>query len=111
MTESMQNEIAEEIIFHHDSPWFSGHFPDNPILPGIAQLSIVFEAVRNAAKNELQIFEFKRVKFKLIIKPDDKLEIKAIQDEKDDSTYSFMISVKGEVACSGIMITKSKLEV
>ena len=110
MTELMQNEIAMEMTFHHDSPWFSGHFPDNPILPGIAQLSIVFEAVRNAAKNELKILGFKRVKFKQIIKPDDKLEIKAIQDERDASTYSFTISVKGEIACSGIMITKSEIE-
>jgi len=111
MTESMQNEIAAEITFHHDSPWFSGHFPDNPILPGIAQLSTVFEAVRNAAKNKLKILEFKRVKFKQVIQPDDKLEIKASRGERDASTYSFTISVKGEVACSGIMVTKNEIEV
>jgi len=110
MTELMQHEITAERTFHHDSPWFSGHFPDNPILPGIAQLSLVFEAVRNSAKNELKILEFKRVKFKQVIKPEDKLEIKVIQDKGDASTYSFMISVEGEVVCSGVMITKSEIE-
>lgn len=109
MTEHIQNEIASEITFHHDSPWFSGHFPDNPILPGIAQLSIVFDAVQNATKNELKIFEFKRVKFKKLIRPGDSLEIKAIQDKRNASTYSFMISVEGEVACNGIMTTKSEI--
>jgi len=108
MTESMQNEITSEVTFHPDSPWFSGHFPDNPILPAIAQLSSVFEAVQSTMKSELKLLEFKRVKFKQIVKPDDRLEIRAIRDEKDVSTYSFMLSIKGEVACNGIMITKSK---
>jgi 3-hydroxymyristoyl/3-hydroxydecanoyl-(acyl carrier protein) dehydratase len=110
MIETLQKEITSEMAFHSDSPWFSGHFPGNPILPGIAQLSIVFEAVRSAVKSEIQLLEFKRVKFKQTVKPDDRLEIKAIRDEKNDSTYSFMISVKGEIACSGVMITKSKFE-
>jgi hypothetical protein len=31
------------------SPWFSGHFPDEPILPGIAILSMVSEVIRQVA--------------------------------------------------------------
>jgi len=29
-----------------DSPWFDGHFPENPILPGIAQLEMAIDAIR-----------------------------------------------------------------
>ena len=28
-----------------DSAWYAGHFPDNPILPGIAILAMVEEAI------------------------------------------------------------------
>jgi len=110
MTETTLSEIVSETTFRPDSPWFSGHFPGNPILPAIAQLSIVFEAVRNAVKSELTILEFKRVKFKQTVKPDDRVEVRVIRNEKNASAYSFILSVQGEVACSGIMITKSKFE-
>jgi 3-hydroxymyristoyl/3-hydroxydecanoyl-(acyl carrier protein) dehydratase len=34
-----------------DSPWFDGHFPEDPTLPGIAQLEMAVDAIR-LAKNE-----------------------------------------------------------
>ncbi|MBA4368904.1 MAG: hypothetical protein C0403_14850 [Desulfobacterium sp.] len=110
MTETRvsQNVFLSTREFNQDSLWFSGHFPDNPILPGIAQLSIVLDMIQQTTTKKLFIKEFKRVKFKQLIKPNDPLEIQADQSQKEPDTYSFMIKVRGETACQGIMTLKSK---
>jgi len=107
-THMTQNSFFSTREFRRDSLWFSGHFPDNPILPGIAQLSVVLDMIQQAATTKISIKEFKRVKFKQIIKPDDLLEIQAVRSETEPDTYSFMIQVRGETACQGVMILKSK---
>ena len=103
-----QHTFVSKKTFSHDSPWFSGHFPNNPILPGIAQLSVVLDTIQQATTKKLQLKAFKRVKFKQLINPNDKLEIKAVQNQKEPETYSFEIQVKGEIACQGIMLLRNK---
>jgi hypothetical protein len=43
-----------------DSPFFSGHFPGNPMVPGIALLALV----RRALAPERAVTGFRRVKFR-----------------------------------------------
>ncbi len=107
-THMSQNIFSSTRRFRSDSLWFSGHFPDNPILPGIAQLSVVLDMIQQTTTEKLSIKEFKRVKFKQLIKPDDLLEIQAVRNQKEPDTYSFMIQVRGETACQGVMTLKSK---
>ena len=99
-------EILAEATFGPDSPWFSGHFPGDPILPGIAQLGAVFAAIREAADKDIIITGVKRVRFKQIIRPDDRMEISISLDKKQNSTCIFRITVNSEIACSGIMTVK-----
>jgi 3-hydroxyacyl-[acyl-carrier-protein] dehydratase len=107
-TQMSQDVFFSTREFSRDSLWFSGHFPDNPILPGIAQLSIVLDMIQQTTTEKLSIQEFKRVKFKQIIRPDDPLEIQAVRSQKEPDTYSFTIQIRGETACQGIMTLKSK---
>jgi len=101
-------EILAEMTIGSDSPWFSGHFPGDPILPGIAQLGLVFAAIRDAVNKELMIAGVKRVRFRQIIRPDDLMEICISADKKHENDYTFRINVKNEIACSGIMTVKIK---
>ncbi len=48
LTQSDKNEITADIHVPPDSPWFCGHFPGEPILPGVAQLGMVIDAIRQA---------------------------------------------------------------
>ncbi len=86
------------------SPWFSGHFPDDPILPGIAQLAMAFEAVKHLAGEDIKITGVKKVRFKQIIRPNDRLTIRVSPTQSD--TYAFRILLKGELACNGILSVK-----
>ena len=88
------------------SPWFSGHFPGEPILPGIAQIALVFEAIGLAKGKGLKISGLKRTRFKQIIEPDDEIKLYASPQKDNDLAYSFRIMVRDELACSGILITE-----
>jgi 3-hydroxyacyl-[acyl-carrier-protein] dehydratase len=101
---SAEGKLSASAEVKPDSPWFSGHFPGNPILPGIAQLALVFEAIKQGAADDLRISSVRRVRFKQIVKPDDRLEITVQSISKSPFSYSFRIMLKDEVACSGMMI-------
>jgi len=100
---SSSNEILADAIASVKSPWFSGHFPGEPILPGVAQLGMVFDAINRVCGNHLKISGVKRVKFKQIIKPSNKIQIVAREKNDDNSLYTFQIKVDSQIACNGIM--------
>ena len=62
-----KNEIVAQVTTDGRSPWFAGHFPDNPILPGIAQLKMVADIIGASRKDGLRITGLSRVKFRKIV--------------------------------------------
>lgn len=46
-----------------DLPAFNGHFPGNPILPGIAQIALITEILNRADPSGYTLDTVKRVKF------------------------------------------------
>jgi len=100
---SSSNEILADAIASIKSPWFSGHFPGEPILPGIAQLGMVFDTINHACEKKLKISGVKRIKFKKVIKPGNKIQIIAREKNDDNSLYTFRVMVDSQIACNGIM--------
>lgn len=100
---SASDEVAAEGDVPADSPWFSGHFPHEPILPGIAQLAMVFDAVRQAvgAESEVRFTEIRRIRFKRIIRPGDRVRVQVAPVKPGGDAYAFKIMVDDEIACSG----------
>jgi 3-hydroxymyristoyl/3-hydroxydecanoyl-(acyl carrier protein) dehydratase len=101
--QSPLNEIFADAMASGSSPWFSGHFPGEPILPGVAQLGMVFDAIKQTCDKNLKISGVNRVKFKRIIKPGDKIQIIIREKNEDKSLYTFQVMVDSQVACNGIM--------
>ena len=100
------NEITMEAEISPDSPWFSGHFPGEPILPGVAQLAMALDAIKKLDRKNLRILSVKRVRFKQVIRPDDKLRITVTPHKKDVLSYLFRIMVNGELASNGILMVE-----
>ena len=101
------NDVTAEATPGADSPWFNGHFPGIPVLPGIAELSMVFDAVQERLLDRwgtLAISEIKKVRFRQLIKPDETILIAATPDEHDPLTFKFKVQVRGQAACSGTMV-------
>jgi 3-hydroxymyristoyl/3-hydroxydecanoyl-(acyl carrier protein) dehydratase len=98
---SSTDEIACDAKVPPESLWFAGHFPGDPILPGIAQLGIVYDAVCRSRGDKPGIAGFSRVKFRKIIRPGDCLKIAIVPRKGHRGAYTFRISTGEEIACSG----------
>ncbi len=90
-----------------DSVWYAGHFPGNPILPGIAILALVKEAIHTLEqkeKRQVLITGIGRVRFRLPVKPDDWMTLKISRESKQDRlTYEFSVCLAEELACTGFV--------
>jgi 3-hydroxymyristoyl/3-hydroxydecanoyl-(acyl carrier protein) dehydratase len=96
-------EMHTEVRIPPESLWFAGHFPGEPILPGIAQLGIAYDAVCKALGHPISVTGFSRVKFKKIIRPRDCLKVIITPKEEREGVYVFRIVVGDDLACSGTM--------
>jgi 3-hydroxyacyl-[acyl-carrier-protein] dehydratase len=94
--------ITASVTTQVNSPWFTGHFPNNPILPGIAQLGMVVDLIAKTKEGDLCITGLSRVKFRKIIRPGDQLDIQVTCDELENH-FMFKITSGNEDVCSGKM--------
>ncbi len=104
ISDSDPGEKSVDIQVPPESAWFSGHFPGNPILPGIAQLGMVFDAINQPDNQGFEIKEIRRVRFKQIIRPGDPLRLTIKPRENEAGVYDFRIQVDAELVCSGVMV-------
>ena len=92
------------------SAWYDGHFPGHPLLPGIAILALVEEAILAAELAEgraMRITGVSRVRFRLPVKPDEELTLKISRREgRVESNYLFTVSHAGEQTCTGAFKAK-----
>jgi acyl carrier protein len=99
--------LVAQVMVNEGSPWFSGHFPDNPILPGIAQLNMTAEVIALSRQENLCIKKLSRVKFKKIVRPGERLEIRTSAAETPN-LYTFRITSEAQDVCSGTMFLAAK---
>jgi 3-hydroxyacyl-[acyl-carrier-protein] dehydratase len=110
VNDSDPDEISLDIQVPPESGWFSGHFPGEPILPGIAQLGMVFDAITRRTDQNFKITGIRRVRFKRVIRPDDPLRLTVKPQKNDPGAYDFRIQVRDELACSGLMTVALRSE-
>ena len=93
-----------------DSPWFSGHFPGEPILPGIALIYMVEQAIIQdalAKGEQVQLHTLKRVRFIQPVRPGETLSLNIVSEEAgEEILFSFKITNKENIVCSGAIIAK-----
>lgn len=97
-----QDRVSAQVTVNEGSLWFAGHFPDNPILPGIAQVHMVVEVIAVFRREKLYIQRLSRVKFKKLVRPGELLVVQAEGTTTKDS-YTFRITNRDEDVCSGMM--------
>jgi 3-hydroxyacyl-[acyl-carrier-protein] dehydratase len=98
--------MSASAVVSADSAWYVGHFPGNPILPGIAVLALVKEAIITSELREGRralITGLGRVRFRLPVKPGDLMTLEITREKKRDqmAAYHFSVNLAGEVACTG----------
>lgn len=93
--------ITAEAQVPADCVWFDGHFPNMPILPGVAQLTLVADLLNRALERSVVIRSVSRVRFKQMIRPADTITVSLSPKQKDAATYGFRLSNGSELVCSG----------
>lgn len=96
-------DLVADVIVPLASPWFDGHFPDQPVLPGIAQLEMVFDLIRQRVRRPLRLVGVNRVRFRRMIVPDDRLTVVATPRQADDTVYAFRLEKAEGMVATGTM--------
>jgi len=98
------NRIQAKMTLRPDSPWFQGHFPGNPVLPGVAQLIFVIRMIRHVFGQNNYIAGIRKVRFKRMIRPGEPLLVIVETSQNSTGRYSFRIECDDELAAKGVMI-------
>jgi len=104
--------ITSEFYVDPNRDIFKGHFPDDPVLPGVytveimAQTSDILLLSMDRYKGTIPLFiGIDNVKFKARIQPGDTVEvisiIKSERIEKSIATCSVEVYNKGQIVCTG----------
>ena len=64
-----QNVFSFEIEINKDHPIFEGHFPDNPVMPGVCMMQIIKEITEDIVGTKLFMEKCSNVKFMAVINP------------------------------------------
>lgn len=67
--EASGDEIKAKISFSKDHPVFKGHFPGNPIVPGVVQVQIIKDLLEHNLERKLFMNQTKFIKFLNVINP------------------------------------------
>jgi 3-hydroxyacyl-[acyl-carrier-protein] dehydratase len=75
-------DVTTHISLPQEGSYFEGHFPGQPILPGVAQLALVQEALAKAGVS-LPLREITFTRLRQIVLPGDTLELTTRKSEDD----------------------------
>ncbi|MBT3235830.1 MAG: beta-hydroxyacyl-ACP dehydratase [Bdellovibrionales bacterium] len=106
--ERSAQELHCQNLLTGDEDFFKGHFPGNPIMPGVLLQESIFQTGALLMSDQAEgkgvgiITRVDRVKFKRLVRPGDLLDIKVKLNDVIDSAFYMQgeIRVAGELACS-----------
>lgn len=104
---SPEKPLESEAHLDAASLWFSGHFPEEPILPGVAVLSMVAETFRRQGSDEhgrISVKGIRKVRFRRPVRPGETLKISASPlTAGRGPVFRFEAAVGGQTVCTGLM--------
>ena len=90
-----------DLIFPRESNFFSGHFTNFPILPGVVQLFFVKEFIKDGFNLDFVPQKVKKIKFSSIIKPDEKVSLCL---KKSENSIDFKFTKGDKIFSSGTFV-------
>lgn len=83
--ESSENEIIARLNIDKHHSIFDGHFPSNPVTPGVVQLEIIKELLNHQFKRKMHLVSLSNCKFLAILNPIEtpKIEVQITLKEED----------------------------
>jgi 3-hydroxymyristoyl/3-hydroxydecanoyl-(acyl carrier protein) dehydratase len=95
------------VRFEPSSEWFSGHFDECPLVPGVALLALAAEMVRRQGREQgrpLKVSGFSKVRFKQLVSPDEELHVSvAAMPSGPEAKLDFHITCRGDTVAQGLL--------
>jgi len=94
-----------QIKIGHELKWFEGHFPENPVLPGVVQVHWAVSLAQQFMLEKKQFRQVENLKFKSVVLPGMELILQfsgLVADEK--IRFSFLSSETEEVHSEGRLL-------
>ncbi len=103
--EAEYQQIQATINLNPDHQLYLGHFPEQPVVPGVMQLQILKEILEEQMQQKLQVYNISQVKFlNMIIPSNQLLQLSIIfQTTEDDQ-----LKVDAAIKVDGRITTKVK---
>lgn len=107
--------VYVNILLNKNHEVFNGHFPGNPVTPGVCMIQTIKEIIENHVKQRLFLQYISNVKFTALINPNINPElILELSFIKENNTYKFKNITKftdGTIAlkCNGTLIIRKDL--
>ncbi len=100
---------ATHVVVDGRSPWFEGHFPNKPILPGLGLLALVLQTARTGLDRPgLRLHQAVKVRFKGVVLPGDGLDISLestpTPEDGDLVEIRFQMQRNAEEICGGRLV-------
>lgn len=93
-----ENQVLAQIKLNPDHEVYGGHFPDQPIVPGVIQLQIIKELMEKAFNKKLLLGEMTFAKFLKMVIPSISPHLTLTIDFKTlEKNFSFSAKIEGGV--------------
>ena len=93
----LENELSCSIVFNKEHSIFSGHFPGQPVVPGVCMMEIVKELLQGVVNKPIMLHSARNVKFLGFITPDMQ-PVMQINWKDTEGSYAVSASFKSESA-------------
>ncbi|MBQ7503565.1 3-hydroxyacyl-ACP dehydratase FabZ [bacterium] len=102
-----------------NEPYFRGHFPGSPIMPGVLQVEALAQLCwllyagnpdAPVKAERLELTRLPRIKFRQPVVPGDKLCLEAEETERSGNSCTLKVqaTVEGKTTCEGVMVFELK---
>ena len=95
------NGAKATLKLNRQSPIFSGHFPETPVVPGVCSVQMIQELIEKATAKRLMLISADSLKFLGLINPDETpeidIEVSFKGEEQGEFTATATITSKGTV--------------
>jgi 3-hydroxymyristoyl/3-hydroxydecanoyl-(acyl carrier protein) dehydratase len=101
------------VQFGPSSEWFSGHFDDYPLVPGVALLALAVETVQRQGRKQgrlLEVSGFSGVRFKRLVFPGEDLLVSVVaMPPGSEAKLDFHVTCQGITVVRGVLKATEEL--
>ena len=94
-----EDTLVYSIVINKDHDIFNGHFPSNPVTPGVMQMEIVKELVQISLEREVKLESMPTCKFLAVLNPEENANVDVLLkfiDIEDSKSKRVSVVIKNE---------------